>query len=335
MNAVPTDTASLPAPPPIDEVRWAEPTSRLPLRWGGYTARYSVGLAVLVAAALAAYWRSWWGGYYDELFTLSTVIIVGVVIVGVVVMPATGGRRGLAVFVALTSYALWGLSLTNMGWGMSGAPTAVTGVLAVLAWLILRDRSGRSYAVALPVGAVAVLVVSALGYVIWDRVDLRYNSWLANAIVILGWVGAAWLARAVEPRFSVCRTGRGAAREDARERTQAETAARGIDEQVRQMAELQAAWERAHPGRPMPAVAAPMLARSGGTNTLAILALVFGIIGGGVVPVILGHLARAQIRRTGEAGDGMAVAGLVLGYLGIAILVGYLVFVVGLLNSLS
>jgi len=53
------------------------------------------------------------------------------------------------------------------------------------------------------------------------------------------------------------------------------------------------------------------------------------------VPVILGHLARAQIRRTGEAGDGMAVAGLVLGYLGIAILVAYLVFVVGLLNSLS
>lgn len=58
-------------------------------------------------------------------------------------------------------------------------------------------------------------------------------------------------------------------------------------------------------------------------------------MGGGVVPVILGHLARAQIRRTGETGDGMAVAGLVLGYLGIVILVTYLVFVVGLLNSLS
>jgi len=34
--------------------------------------------------------------------------------------------------------------------------------------------------------------------------------------------------------------------EDVRERTQAQAATRGIDEQVRQMAELQAAWERAH-----------------------------------------------------------------------------------------
>jgi len=34
--------------------------------------------------------------------------------------------------------------------------------------------------------------------------------------------------------------------------------------------------------------------------------------------VILGHLARGQIRQTGERGDGMAVAGLVLGYLAIA-----------------
>jgi hypothetical protein len=37
--------------------------------------------------------------------------------------------------------------------------------------------------------------------------------------------------------------------------------------------------------------------------------------------VILGHLARGQIRRTGERGDGMATAGLVLGWLGIAFFV--------------
>ena len=35
--------------------------------------------------------------------------------------------------------------------------------------------------------------------------------------------------------------------------------------------------------------------------------------------VILGHLARPHIRQTGERGDGMAIAGLVLGYLGIGI----------------
>ena len=33
-------------------------------------------------------------------------------------------------------------------------------------------------------------------------------------------------------------------------------------------------------------------------------------------PRPLGHIARREIRRTGEAGDGMATAGLVLGYIG-------------------
>ncbi len=60
------------------------------------------------------------------------------------------------------------------------------------------------------------------------------------------------------------------------------------------------------------------------TSGLAIGAMICGIaelftLGFAAVPaVILGHLARAQIKRTGERGDGMAIAGLVLGYLGIA-----------------
>jgi hypothetical protein len=61
------------------------------------------------------------------------------------------------------------------------------------------------------------------------------------------------------------------------------------------------------------------------TNGMAIAALVCGLaemftLGMAAIPaVILGHLAHAQIKRTGERGDGMAVAGLVLGYLGIGI----------------
>jgi Domain of unknown function (DUF4190)/Domain of unknown function (DUF1707) len=61
------------------------------------------------------------------------------------------------------------------------------------------------------------------------------------------------------------------------------------------------------------------------TSGLAIGSLVCGILelftlGFAAIPaVILGHLARTQIRRTGERGDGMAIAGLVLGYLGIGI----------------
>ena len=59
------------------------------------------------------------------------------------------------------------------------------------------------------------------------------------------------------------------------------------------------------------------------TNQLAVISLVLGIVGLVVVPVIAsipaiitGHMARRQIRERGEGGDGMAVAGLVTGYLG-------------------
>lgn len=56
-------------------------------------------------------------------------------------------------------------------------------------------------------------------------------------------------------------------------------------------------------------------------NTLAVVSLVTGILGGVVLPVILGHLALAQINKTGERGRSAAIIGLVLGYLQIAIFV--------------
>ena len=62
------------------------------------------------------------------------------------------------------------------------------------------------------------------------------------------------------------------------------------------------------------------------TNGMATASLVFGIISwflcpcfGGLLAVIFGHVARGQIRRTGEAGGGMAMAGLILGYLHLAV----------------
>ena len=69
------------------------------------------------------------------------------------------------------------------------------------------------------------------------------------------------------------------------------------------------------------------------TNGLAIGSLVCGILefftlGLAAVPaVILGHLARGQIRRTGERGDGMAIAGLILGWLAIG---GWALFILAL-----
>jgi hypothetical protein len=60
------------------------------------------------------------------------------------------------------------------------------------------------------------------------------------------------------------------------------------------------------------------------TNGKAVGAMVCGVLTTmtmgltGIPAVILGHSARAEIRRTGEGGDGFAMAGLVLGWLSVA-----------------
>jgi Domain of unknown function (DUF4190)/DUF1707 SHOCT-like domain len=69
------------------------------------------------------------------------------------------------------------------------------------------------------------------------------------------------------------------------------------------------------------------------TNPLAVAALVCGIgqfftLGLGTIPaVILGHMSHRQIRRTGEQGSGMATAGLVLGWIGVALWVIFITIV--------
>jgi hypothetical protein len=85
------------------------------------------------------------------------------------------------------------------------------------------------------------------------------------------------------------------------------------------------------------------------TSTTAIVSLVFGVLSwmllpfvGAVVAVVAGHMARAEIRRAQGAidGDGLAIGGLVLGWLHLAAMLlfvlamflffGGLAFLVGL-----
>jgi hypothetical protein len=54
------------------------------------------------------------------------------------------------------------------------------------------------------------------------------------------------------------------------------------------------------------------------TNGLAIGSLILSLLGFSLPAVIMGHISRGQIRRTGQQGDGIAIAGLVFGYLGMA-----------------
>jgi len=75
----------------------------------------------------------------------------------------------------------------------------------------------------------------------------------------------------------------------------------------------------AGPVAPVP-LATPPMAK---TNSLAITSLICGIAQFMFGPlttipaVICGHMARGQIRRTGEQGAGMALAGLILGWIGV------------------
>lgn len=77
------------------------------------------------------------------------------------------------------------------------------------------------------------------------------------------------------------------------------------------------------------------------TNAMAVVSLVASLCGifvvpvvGSIVGIIFGHIAKSQLKTSGEKGDGMAVAGLVLGYIfaGLWALTccGYGVFVLGM-----
>ncbi|GII02489.1 DUF4190 domain-containing protein [Planobispora takensis] len=75
-------------------------------------------------------------------------------------------------------------------------------------------------------------------------------------------------------------------------------------------------------------------------NGMAIATLVMGIAGlfvcgvTSLVGIVLGHVSLGQIKRTGEEGRSMAIAGLVLSYFGVACWVIVLLVWLGLLGVL-
>lgn len=69
------------------------------------------------------------------------------------------------------------------------------------------------------------------------------------------------------------------------------------------------------------------------TNTLAILALIFSFVIG-LVGVILGHVALNQIARTGQEGRGLALTGLVIGYISVVLSLIFSIRAVYLISQL-
>jgi Domain of unknown function (DUF4190) len=58
-----------------------------------------------------------------------------------------------------------------------------------------------------------------------------------------------------------------------------------------------------------------------------------GLASAGIAAIILGHKAQRQIRRTGDDGYGLAKAGLILGYLALALAALVLLFALATSHS--
>ena len=93
----------------------------------------------------------------------------------------------------------------------------------------------------------------------------------------------------------------------------------------------------APPGYPAPGYATPGYPVKAKANGLALTSMILGIVGITVglcliffpvmpiLAVVFGHIGLTQIRKTGAPGRGYAIAGLVTGYIGIALAVLWLI----------
>jgi hypothetical protein len=76
----------------------------------------------------------------------------------------------------------------------------------------------------------------------------------------------------------------------------------------------------------------PYPGQSAGTNGMAIASMVLGILWlywiGSILALIFGYVARKQIRERHQGGDGMAIAGIVLGWIGIGTLVLFIILAI-------
>jgi hypothetical protein len=89
-------------------------------------------------------------------------------------------------------------------------------------------------------------------------------------------------------------------------------------------------------GQPQSPYAQPYAPAAQQTNTMAILSLVFAFVFS-PLGIVFGHMAKKQIRERGEGGEGLATAGMVLGYIftgiSLAVCCVYGVIIIAAVNS--
>jgi hypothetical protein len=98
-------------------------------------------------------------------------------------------------------------------------------------------------------------------------------------------------------------------------------------------------------GGAYPGYAAPVMVPAQPTNGMAIASLVLSLCGlltcgiTSLIGAILGHVSRRQIRERGEQGDGMALAGIVTGWIifGLSLVGGaaYVIFIIWFVKNVN
>jgi hypothetical protein len=161
------------------QLRWEEPTSRLPLRWGTYRGRYLAGLTLIVGGLLHL---------QSSTTHLLWPLVVGTVAhtIGWWILPAAGWRR-LAVPL-VCGVQVWLL--------LTGPQSMWTLAIPYCAWLLVRHRPAVSYLTLVPVAVNGVLCI--LVFREYAQMPLALS---VSAAVITGsaW-GARNLARASQNR---------------------------------------------------------------------------------------------------------------------------------------
>jgi hypothetical protein len=291
---------------------WREPSRSTPLRWSNYVTRIRTGYGLVFAAFVISVFLRAQMDYFGSppvALVLSAVVCAAGAIVA---MPGRASRRVVGTVLVVAGVLLAGGTL-----GLAPLLVVIGGVAMVMAWLIVRQRPVVASWFLLLVPTVEVLrllIYEGGGYNLVAMVGPIGFAIERGLTGLLGIVGVAWLARAVSPAVD---------RAKMRRLVRAEE--QGVAFRTAQIQQWQLANERANSGMQKPALNGPALYptyaySAAPMNVMAVLALIFGL-GGGLLGIIFGHIARSQIRRTGERGLGMATAGLVLGYAGLAVIV--------------
>lgn len=291
--------------------------------WRGYRARVVIG-AVAVGLGLLPYsisalvpaWGSLSFPYASAVNgrpqALVVVLITTVLFAAaMLILPARRPRAVVAALLVIvlvpTSAALTDAVARNQLSDIwtSAVRTIVLGGAVSVAWLIARERPRRSFFAMGIIGLAALLTGTTLQIALAASRQLGSSGFARGPAMAFAQTNGAIILGVVVP--IVLTAIAGALLDPAKlQKREIRAAAR---EQALADAERLAASPETIPS---------------GTNTFAILSIVFSLVGG-LLGIVFGHIALAQIKRTPQRGSGLALTGLVIGYLQLAIIVVLLV----------